>query len=903
MATDSSAALRGAAFRGPVQSIARRALSLITALALVSSGALASANVPSWFASLHIASPSELATLYVRDVVGASIADATAVAASRPAHGALDEAASLLRSQRNEEALHLLRRVHAHRSFNDEVRAAHLLAYALFVNQRYAEAADQLSTVLNSTPREHPRWPWLTQWYAESLLESGEVEAAAEVAGQLLSGDFDHLTLALAAEVVRARALARQSQRPQGSPLYTVIEKLPEHPQRRTLLLEAVNVALRTGETDEALRHARTLMREAPWSQQATELAARALQRPELREGLALSLEETFQEARAMRLRRQWDVAEELFADLLARYEPAAELSFDRRDIGFQLALNAYAAGDYPLAKTRYEALIRERRSTRQQDEIEVGYAWTLSRIGQRAEALAILDGVAARASGSSAAALRYEYAHDFGQPDRALTQLDDLSRRDSPDAFERIFLRYLNGEHALALERLVDRAAQTTLHDRAQALYWAGRSALHLGQVPRARELFEEASAERYEDYYAILARSRLAELDASGPHEDTEGADATPESAPAGIRWHGLFDAAPSDYSVVTRSGGELSAYHPALGASPPLHLLVERNHERFPTLLSAAALHEIGAENEAREAFRYAARELLEYAERDLRPAGETPLSLRARRYSHLIDNRRSPRGYWGILLEEPLYPLPASREERVALATRQRDIAEHRATIVRDFIHVARSLNDHYIARRLALRQVGLRGTPRSPVNLEDWYLAWPRPYAGTVQAYCERYNLNPYLLWALIIVESDMNPDSISVADAYGLMQVIPMTGERVAAEIGDDEFGIHALIDPHVAIDYGAWYLAQLVTKFDGQESFALVGYNAGPHRVARWLDWRGEGMDYDEFLETVPFSGARNYHKRIIRYMATYQALYEGSVELYIGNDLQLDYSPTINF
>lgn len=887
----------------PGPSIARRLLPLLAVLVLLSLSPLASASVPSWFASLHIASSSELTTLYVRDVVGASIAEATAVVASRPPQDALDEAAALLRSQRSEEALHLLRRVHAHGSFNDQVRASHLLAYALFVNRRYDEAAEQLSAVLNTIHREHPRWPWLTLWYAESLLEKGSVQAAAEAAGQLLSSDFDHLTLALSAEVVRARALAQQSQNPQGSPLYDVIEELPEHPRRRTLLLEAVNVALRTDDTEQALRHARTLMREAPWSQQANELAARALQRPELREGLSLSLEETFEEARAMRLRRQWNVAEELFADLLARYEPAAELSFDRRDIGYQLALNAYAAGDYPLAKTRYEALMRESQSSASRDEMEVGYAWTLSRLGQRDEAIAVLEGVAARASGTRAAALRYEYAQDFGQTARALAQLDDLSRRDSPDAFERIFLRYLNGEHALALERLVDRAAQTTLHDRAQALYWAGRSALRLGQVRRARELFNEASAERYEDYYAILARSRIAELDASERQEDTEGTDATPESAPAGIRWHGLFDGAPSDYSVVTRSGGELSAYHPALGASPALHLLVERNHERFPTLLSAAALHDIGAENEAREAFRYAARELLEYAERDLRPAGDAPLSLRARRYSHLIDNRRSPRGYWGILLDAPLYPLPENRAERSALAARQRDIVEHRTAIVADFIHIARSLNDHYIARRLALRQVGLRGTPRSPANPDDWYLAWPRPYAGTVQAYCERYNLNPYLLWALIIVESDMNPDSISVADAYGLMQVIPMTGERVAAAIGDDEFGIHALIDPHVAIDYGAWYLAQLVSKFDGQESFALVGYNAGPHRVARWLDWRGEGMDYDEFLETVPFSGARNYHKRIIRYMATYQALYEGSVELYIGNDLQLAYSPTINF
>ena len=139
----------------------------------------------------------------------------------------------------------------------------------------------------------------------------------------------------------------------------------------------------------------------------------------------------------------------------------------------------------------------------------------------------------------------------------------------------------------------------------------------------------------------------------------------------------------------------------------------------------------------------------------------------------------------------------------------------------------------------------------------------------------------------------MIVESDMNPDTISRADAYGLLQVIPKTGDLVAAELGDEDFGVHQLLDPGQSLRFGTWYFAELLKKFRGQEIPAMVAYNAGPHQVQRWLQWRGTGMDMDEFLETVPFDGARRYPQKILRYMALMRVADGLDGWVYMGNAL----------
>jgi soluble lytic murein transglycosylase len=71
----------------------------------------------------------------------------------------------------------------------------------------------------------------------------------------------------------------------------------------------------------------------------------------------------------------------------------------------------------------------------------------------------------------------------------------------------------------------------------------------------------------------------------------------------------------------------------------------------------------------------------------------------------------------------------------------------------------------------------------------------------------------------------------------------------------------------------------GTAYFAELVKKFGGVH-FALAGYNAGDHRVARWIAER-PGVPREEFIDDIPFPETQNYVKRILGTVEDYRRLY----------------------
>ena len=63
--------------------------------------------------------------------------------------------------------------------------------------------------------------------------------------------------------------------------------------------------------------------------------------------------------------------------------------------------------------------------------------------------------------------------------------------------------------------------------------------------------------------------------------------------------------------------------------------------------------------------------------------------------------------------------------------------------------------------------------------------------------------------------------------------AIGLMQLLPSTAQGIALHTGGSRFRIEDLYDPEINVRYGAWYLRQLLDKYD-EEQAALAAYNAG---------------------------------------------------------------------
>jgi soluble lytic murein transglycosylase-like protein len=97
-------------------------------------------------------------------------------------------------------------------------------------------------------------------------------------------------------------------------------------------------------------------------------------------------------------------------------------------------------------------------------------------------------------------------------------------------------------------------------------------------------------------------------------------------------------------------------------------------------------------------------------------------------------------------------------------------------------------------------------------------------------------------LDPFLILAVIHVESSFIKGARSRAGALGLMQVMPATAEAFADSAGVVWSGPATLFHIESNIRIGAHYLAFKLDRFDGDLMLALAAYCHGPTRVRRIL-------------------------------------------------------------
>lgn len=151
--------------------------------------------------------------------------------------------------------------------------------------------------------------------------------------------------------------------------------------------------------------------------------------------------------------------------------------------------------------------------------------------------------------------------------------------------------------------------------------------------------------------------------------------------------------------------------------------------------------------------------------------------------------------------------------------------------------------------------------------------------YPRAYWDLVQPASSRLALDPYLVLALARQESLFNPRATSVSNARGLMQLIPSTARKVAAERGMDT-GAVPLYDPSVNVELGTTYLKSLFQMFNGDAFRAVAAYNAGEHAVLKWSS--SFSGDDDEWVENIAYKETREYVKKVIGGRREYQLLYQ---------------------
>lgn len=151
--------------------------------------------------------------------------------------------------------------------------------------------------------------------------------------------------------------------------------------------------------------------------------------------------------------------------------------------------------------------------------------------------------------------------------------------------------------------------------------------------------------------------------------------------------------------------------------------------------------------------------------------------------------------------------------------------------------------------------------------------------FPLTYWDSIKKQSALRGLDPYMVAALIAQESTFDPKIKSAANAWGLMQVVPATGRRLARSLGIRKFTTAMLTDPEINLRLGTLYFSRLAAQFGGAH-YALASYNAGENRVVRWKAER-PGLDEDEFIDDIPFPETQNYVKRILGTAEDYRMLY----------------------
>ncbi|MRG92456.1 transglycosylase SLT domain-containing protein [Polyangium spumosum] len=175
-------------------------------------------------------------------------------------------------------------------------------------------------------------------------------------------------------------------------------------------------------------------------------------------------------------------------------------------------------------------------------------------------------------------------------------------------------------------------------------------------------------------------------------------------------------------------------------------------------------------------------------------------------------------------------------------------------------------------------RVGVAHVGLPTLLRAPGEADRW--AWeclyPRPYLDEVRKLEAEHEVPRGLVHSLMRQESAFDQEALSPVFAVGLLQLMPKTAEKAAAEVGMS-FEPTRLKSPHVNLRLGSYYIGKLLKTFQKNPVLAVAAYNAGPKAVGNWTR-PGVDAEADLWVARIPYDETRNYVARVLGNLARYQ-------------------------
>lgn len=227
---------------------------------------------------------------------------------------------------------------------------------------------------------------------------------------------------------------------------------------------------------------------------------------------------------------------------------------------------------------------------------------------------------------------------------------------------------------------------------------------------------------------------------------------------------------------------------------------------------------------------------------------------------------LDRLGAAKQRWRFLLEN--LPADKKKEKQIALsqyANQQNwfDLGVDGSIIAKAFDHIQLRLPiaySHYYD--IALKPRSLTLSKRKP------------------QASQNATSISKTFAMAISRQESAWNPQAQSSANARGLMQLLPSTAKATASHAKLPYTDEADLFKPLNNILLGTAYLAELNAKYPNNRILIASAYNAGEHRVEKWLARANGKLEMDEFVASIPFYETRGYVQNVLTYDFYYQRL-----------------------
>lgn len=649
--------------------------------------------------------------------------------------------------------------------------------------------------------------------------------------------------LKAAAEVERALALSeieghdeaqtRRVAAQAAAELKDVLRDYPNHPQVEQISYRYALALERSGDVEQGAKSLRELALLYAGSNTA-KAAWEAYQRV-AEEQRDIQIEPWSADESLLRAKKAREQRYVLWSrELLDAMDAKAKNKSDKQNISRQRAWTAYYQRDFDQCIQDVQRLPRGE----QVSSYASLYGRCLERGGRYERAVDLAKSSASGSSRRRRKALwkALDLAVRGGLYDKANSLLREYARvkRRSNDeqTWMTGWLAYRAGKLSTA-EKSLKKLQRRSGDEGQRARYFLAKISLERGGKSRrskAYGLLRELIEEDPFSYYGLMARERLLR----------EGQKvALPAALP------------PADPEVIP----------PYLQVKASLEQGATRYGQTLPAFTRLSQFYAAGYFEDARRELRFLSDQYL-----------YTKAKLRRGRFLRPRDEGAIAGLSWKPKFSMPTPPMSEATRKLVADASAASDITSR--------LHLAAvALREHY--------RVARHADSSEREYLSRWLI---RAYRAVVEREAERYEIPASRLWALMYTESRFRRHVVSYVGARGALQIMPWTGRQLEQRLGlyEEHFNPDTLYDIRYNLKLAAFYVSELMQKFQGQAPLAYASYNGGPSNVARWLSAKRDAsakkrpFELDDFIEEIPFGETYRYTRRVMQIEAAYRWMYE---------------------